>query len=102
MPEIMTTQDFVDGRLDVKSLGEAANGDENTQVVTRTGETYPSAKKAIKTMIESGALPAPLFKSKYHLESSGLTDGKYGYVTDSIVESANGRTLVQRCRYVGF
>ena len=84
MPEIMTTQDFVDGRLDVKSLGEAANGDENTQVVTRTGETYPSAKKAIKTMFENGGLPAlPVpTKAKMITDGAASPDGTYAQVTD--------------------
>ena len=86
MPEIMTTQDFVDGRLDVKSLGEAANGDENTQVVTRTGETYPSAKKAIKTMFVNGGLPAQPFATKALMTASTLANGSYAQVTD---ETAN-------------
>ncbi|QOD13538.1 hypothetical protein IEE84_04460 [Psychrobacter sp. 28M-43] len=82
MAELLTIQDSIDGRLDVKSLGEAANGDENTQVVTRTGETYPSAKKAIKTMFANGGLPAQPFATKAMMTASTLANGSYAQVTD--------------------
>ena len=58
MPELLTMQDLANGHLDVKALGEAANGDENTIVTTRTGNTYPSAERAINIMFKNGGLPA--------------------------------------------
>lgn len=82
MAELLTLKDLQDGHLDVKALGEAANGDENKQVVTRTGETYPSAKKAIKTMFKNGGLPATPFKTKALMTASALIDGDYAQVTD--------------------
>ena len=82
MSELMSLQDMANGHLDVKALGEAANGDENTIVTTRTGETYPSAKKAIKTMFENGGLPATPFPTKALMTASPLVDGKYAMVTD--------------------
>jgi len=90
MAEPINIQDLIDGRLDIQSLGEAANGDENTTVVTRTGETYPSAKRAIKQMFGSGGLPATPFTTKASMAASTLVDGDYAYVTDDIVADNNG------------
>ena len=80
-------QDLANGHLDVKALGEAANGDENTQVITRLGETYPSAKKAIKTMFDNGGLPATPFKTKALMTASALVDGDYAQVTDDVANN---------------
>lgn len=89
MSELLTLQDLIDGHLDTKALGEFANGDENTIVTTRLGETYPSAKKAIKTLFENGGLPAVPFATLQSLNSSGLTSG-YGMVTDDSSSNNNG------------
>ncbi len=86
MPELLTMQDLANGHLDVKALGEAANGDENAQVTTRTGETYPSAKKVIKTMFANGGLPAQPFATKTLMTASALANGSYAQVTE---ETAN-------------
>lgn len=90
MAEPINIQDMIDGRLDIKSLGEAANGDENTQVITRLGETYPSAKKAIKQMFENGGLPAKPFATKALMMASALVDGDYALVTNDAVVNNNG------------
>lgn len=87
MTELLTIQDLADGHLDIKSLGEAANGDENTTVVTRLGETYPSAKKAIKTMFENGGLPATPFKTKALMTASSLANGSYAVVTNDLANT---------------
>ena len=82
--EILAIKDLQDGRLDVKSLGEAANGDENTIVTTRTGETYPSAKRAINIMFQNGGLPAKPFPTlaKMQTEGASLPDDSYAMVTN--------------------
>lgn len=84
-------QDLANGHLDVKALGEAANGDENTTVTTRTGQTYPSAKKALKEgiiqLFENGGLPATPFKTKALMTASSLVDGDYAQVTDDTVNN---------------
>ena len=64
MADILTMQDLANGHLDVKALGEAANGDENTIVTTRTGNTYPSAERAINIMFRNGGLPATPYETK--------------------------------------
>lgn len=87
MPELLTLQDLANGHLDVKALGEAANGDENTIVTTRTGSTYPSAERAIKTLFENGGLPATPFATKALMTASALGDGKYAMVTEDAVNN---------------
>jgi len=82
MPELLTMQDLANGHLDVKALGEAANGDENTIVTTRTGNTYPSAERAINTMFKNGGLPAVPFATKALMTASALVDGDYAVVTE--------------------
>lgn len=95
MAELLNLQDLANGRLDAKSLGQAANGDENTTVITRTGETYPSAKKAIKTMFQNGALPAEPFatKAKMITDGTSLADDSYAMVTDDklVVDDVVGK-----------
>lgn len=80
--EILTMQDLANGHLDVKALGEAANGDENTIVTTRTGNTYPSAERAINIMFQNGGLPAKPFPTKAVMETEGasLADGQLAMV----------------------
>ena len=80
-------QDLANGHLDVKALGEAANGDENTIVTTRTGNTYPSAERAINIMFKNGGLPAEPFATKALMTASALVDGKYAQVTDDAVNN---------------
>lgn len=87
MPELLTLQDLANGHLDVKALGEAANGDENTIVTTRTGNTYPSAERAINIMFQNGGLPATPFKTKALMTASALVDGSYAMVTDDTVNN---------------
>lgn len=77
--------------IDLLTIAKAANGDENTTVVTRTGETYPSAKKAIsegiKSLFENGGLPAVPFKTKALMSASLLVDGVYAMVTEDTVSN---------------
>lgn len=87
MPELLTMQDLANGHLDVKALGEAANGDENTIVTTRTGNTYPSAERAINIMFQNGGLPAAPFATKALMIASALVNGKYAQVTDDTVNN---------------
>ena len=90
MSELLTMQDLANGHLDVKALGEAANGDENTIVTTRTGNTYPSAERAIKTMFQNGGLPATQFDTYLQMVGSSLADGTIAVVTYDPNFAANG------------
>lgn len=82
MAEPITIQKLIEASMDSDSLEVLVNGDENAQVTTRLGETYPSAKKAIKTLFENGGLPATPFATKTLMEASALVDGQHAMVTD--------------------
>ena len=82
MAEPISIQQLKDASLDVKSLEEVVNGDENVVVTTRLGETYPSVKGSIKELFENGGLPATPFKTKALMTASSLVDGDYAMVTD--------------------
>ena len=90
MAEPITIQKLIDASLDSDSLEVLVNGDENTDVNTRLGETYPSVKKAIKTLFESGGLPATPFTTKAAMESSAAILGDYAVVTDDLIDANNG------------
>jgi len=90
MAEPITMQKLIDASLDSESLEIAVNGDENTNVDTRLGGTYPTLAKAIKTILEQGTLDAALFKTKALMDSSTLLDDSYALVTDDLVVENNG------------
>lgn len=87
MADAITIKALQDASLDAKSLEDVVNGDEAKQVTTRLGETYPSVKKAIKTLFENGGLPAVPFTTKALMEVSALFDGDYAQVTDDMVNN---------------
>lgn len=87
MAEPITIQKLIEASMDSDSLEVLVNGDENAQVTTRLGQTYPSAKKAINTMFANGGLPAKPFVSKPIMVASSLPDGSYAQVTDSPVDN---------------
>lgn len=91
MADAITIKALQDASLDAKSLEEVVNGDDAIQVTTRLGETYPSVKKAIKTMFENGGFPATTFdtKAKMTTEGASLADGDYAWVTDD-TDANNG------------
>lgn len=82
MADAITIKALQDASLDAKSLEEVVNGDEAKQVTTRLGESYPSVKKAIKTLFENGGLPAVPFATEALMTASALVDGDYAQVTD--------------------
>lgn len=94
MSELLSLQDMANGHLDVKALGEAANGDENTIVTTRTGKTYPSAERAINIMFQNGGLPATPFATKAKMQTDGasLAEGQLAQVYN---EAANNGLYVK-------
>lgn len=89
MADAITIKALQDASLDAKSLEEVVNGNEVKQVTTRKGETYPSVKKAIKTLFENGGLPAKPFATKAKMETDGasLADGQLAQVYNEDVNN---------------
>lgn len=88
--ELMSLDDMANGHLDLKSLKEAANGDENTQVVARLGATYPSVAKTMRILLEQGTIDATIFGTKSLMTASALADNAYALVTDDTTSANNG------------
>lgn len=99
MADAITIKALQDASLDAKSLEDVVNGDEAKQVTTRLGETYPSVKKAIKTLFENGGLPASPFITKSAMEASSLVDGDYALVTDD-TDDVNGIYIKEGAEWV--
>ncbi len=89
MADAITIKALQDASLDAKSLEEVVNGSETKQVTTRLGETYPSVKKAIKTLFENGGLPATPFKTKALMTASSLPNDSYAVVTNDADDAEN-------------
>lgn len=87
MAEPITMQKLIDASMDSDSLETLVNGDENTQVTTRTGATYPSAKKAVNTLFTNGGLPAQPFATKALMNASALANGSYAQVIDDTINN---------------
>src|SRR5699024_7133216 len=87
MAEPISIQQLKNASLDVKSLEEVVNGDENVVVTTRLGETYPSVKGSINKVFETGGLPATPFATKALMTASALANDKYAMVTDDTVNN---------------
>lgn len=81
--EPITIQKLIDASLDSDSLEVVVNGDENTDVTTRLGESYPTVKKAINLMTQAG-IGFTAFETKALMTASSLVNGAYAVVTNDI------------------
>lgn len=90
MAGAITMQGLIDASLDSESLEIAVNGDENTNVDTRLGSTYPTLAKAMKIVLEQGTLNASVYKTQSLMTSSSSIEGDYALVTDDADISKNG------------
>ena len=75
-------------RKDVKSLEEVINGDDESNVTTRTGESYPTLSKALKTLFENGMFGVTPFETKSLMTASALDNGSYATVTNDTAENS--------------
>lgn len=88
MAEFMTTQDFVDGRLDTQTLEEAVN--EDKMITSRLGREYASVPMASRLLVENGLLGATPFLNYASMSASALANGAYAIVTYDTDISKNG------------
>lgn len=105
MAEPISIQQLKNASEDAISLGEAVNGDENSVVISRLGETYPTLsnalnqidskldsadaqiKQGITNLFENGGLPATPFTTKALMTASALIDNQFAMVTDDTVNN---------------
>lgn len=92
MAEILTTQDFIDGRLDTRTLKEAVN--EDKMIVSRLGKEYASVPMASRLLVENGLLGARGFSTYAKMTAPDvdppLLDGDYAVVTNDSALDKNG------------
>lgn len=90
MSEIMTTQDFVDGRLDTQTLKEAVN--EDKMITARLGREYASVPMASRLLVENGLLGATPYSTfeKMVTEGVALEENAYAVVTTDDDVNKNG------------
>lgn len=90
MTKPITIEQLQNASRDAKTLEQVVNGDENTDVTSRLGATYPTLDKALKLLLENGLLGATPFKTHALLLSSSLDDDSYAVVTDDPAPAKNG------------
>lgn len=81
MVDLLSSEDLANGKLDVKTIGVAANGDDQTDVTSRLGEVYPTLSKALRLIFGVGGLPATAFSTYSAMLASSLVNGDYAIVT---------------------
>lgn len=86
--ELLTTQDMVDGRLDVQTLKEAVN--EDKMITPRIGQEYASVPMASRLLVENGLLGATPFGTYTAMTASALANGDYAVVTNDADLGKNG------------
>lgn len=82
MTEPITIEQLKNASLDAKTLEEVVNGDENSDVTSRLGATYPTLDRALKMLLENGLLGATPFATYQAMTASNLNDDSYAVVTD--------------------
>lgn len=93
MTEPITLEQLKNASLDAATLEQVINGDENTDVTSRLGATYPTLDRASKMMLENGLLGATPYTSYQVMTSSNHDDNKYAVVTHDRDPKKNGLYL---------
>lgn len=90
MTEPITLEQLKNASLDAKTLEQVINGDDNTDVTSRLGATYPTLDKALKMMLENGLLGATPFATYQAMTASSLGNDSYAVVTNDNDPLKNG------------
>lgn len=90
MSEPITLEQLKNASLDAQSLDVFVNGDENTDVTTRTNQTYPTLAKLGKRMMENGLIGATPYDTLAKMQSAPAEDGAYAVVTNDNDPANNG------------
>lgn len=91
MAEPITLQELRDASVDAKALKEVVNSGDGVQVTARLGETYPSLKTAIGTILRQGTIDATIFNNWTTMVTDvTLLNYAYALVTDDADKNRNG------------
>ena len=78
---------------DAQTLEVVVNGDENTDVTTRLGNTYPTLDKALKLIMQHGLVGSTPYKTYQDLVNANIPVNTYAVVTNDSDTSKNGLYL---------
>lgn len=90
MTEPITIEQLKNASLDAKTLEQVINGDDNTDVTSRLGATYPTLDKALKVMMEKSLIDAKPFLTYEMMQSSNLAVDQHAVVTNDPDINLNG------------
>lgn len=91
MTEPITLEQLKNASLDAKTLEQVINGDDNTDVTSRLGATYPTLDKALRLLAQNGLLGATAYNTYAELVQANISDQSYAVVTnDTTDKSKNG------------
>ena len=93
MANAITMQQLANASVDVQTLEQVVNGDNNTDVTSRLGNTYPTLDKALKLIMQHGLVGSTPYKTYADLVAAKITVGTYGVVTNDSDPSKNGLYL---------
>ena len=86
----ITLTQLQNASADAQTLEVVINGDENTDVTTRLGNTYPTLDKALKLIMQHGLVGSTPYRTYADLLGSTLAGNSYGIVTSDSDLSKNG------------
>ena len=91
MTKPITIEQLQNASRDAKTLEQVVNGDENTDVTSRLGATYPTLDKALKTIVEKAPVNATSFTTHASLlADTALTSNALAFVHNDSDASKNG------------
>lgn len=89
----ITLTQLQNASADAQTLEVVINGDENTDVTTRLGNTYPTLDKALKLIMQHGLVGSTPYKTYQDLVNAHIPNNTYAVVTNDSDPSKNGLYL---------
>lgn len=81
MADIISLTQLANASTDAKTLADAINGNDQLDVISRLGATYPTLAKAIKTIMSKAPINSTPFATKAALiADTTLADGAFAFV----------------------
>lgn len=90
MTEPITLEQLKNASLDAQTLEQVINGDENTDVTSRLGATYPTLDKALRLVMQNGMISTTACRTHSEMMRSDLPDDSYAVVTNDPNIGRNG------------
>ena len=89
----ITLTQLQNASADAQTLEVVINGDENTDVTTRLGNTYPTLDKALKLIMQHGLVGSTPYKTYADMVAANIPVNTYAAVTNDSDPSKDGLYL---------